>query len=85
MEDGTIEDVGIGFVHEEEMTALAAAGTDCIKVRGVAVKVVDHVAGVVVDCAGRMGGAVVEKLVAHAFGGIGSSCLGRGEFAEGSE
>ena len=77
MEDGAVEDVGIGFVAKEEMTSLAAVGTDCIEVRGVAVKFEDHVAGVVAECAGGVGGAVVEKLVAHAFGGIGSSCLDR--------
>ena len=85
MEDGAVEDVGIGFVAKEETTALAAAGTDSIEERGVAVKFEDHVAGVVADCAGGVGGAVVEKLVARAFGGVGSSCLSGGEFTEGSE
>ena len=45
----------------------------------------DHVAGVVADCAGGVGGAVVKKLVACTFGGLGSSGLGGGEFAEGGE
>ena len=61
MEDGAIKDAGVGFVAKEEMTALAAAGTDCIEVRGVAVKFEDHVAGVVSDGADGVGGAVVEK------------------------
>ena len=78
MEDGAVEDVGIGFVAKEEMTALAAAGTDCIEVRGVAGKFEDHVARMVADCAGGVGGAVVEKLVARAFGGVSSSCLSGG-------
>ena len=45
----------------------------------------DHVAGVVADCAGGVGGAVVQKLVARTFGGLGGSGLGGGEFAEGSK
>ena len=64
MEDGAVKDVGIGFVAKEEMTTLAAAGTDCVEVRGVAVKFEDHVTGMVSDGAGGVGGAVVEKLVA---------------------
>ena len=36
----------------------------------------DHVAGVVADCAGGVGGAVVKKLVARAFGGLSGSGLG---------
>ena len=58
---------GTGFFAKEEMTALVAVGTDCIEVRGVTVKFEDHVTGVVADCAGGVGGAVVEKLVAHMF------------------
>ena len=85
MEDGAIEDVGIGFVAKEEMPALAAPRPYCIEVGGVAVKFEDHVTGVIADCAGGVGGAVVEKLVACAFGGSGSSCLSGGEFTEGSE
>ena len=67
------------------MAALAAAGPEGIQVGGVTVKFEDHVAGVVADCAGGVGGAVVEKLVACAFGGLGSSGLGGGEFAEGGK
>ena len=80
IEDGAVEDVGIGFVAKKEMSALSAPRPYGIEVRGVAVKFEDHVTGVIADCAGGVGGAVVKKLVAHAFGSGGSSGLIGGEF-----
>ena len=69
----------------EEMSALSAPRPYGIEVRGIAVEFEYHITGVIAYCAGGVAGAVVEKLVACAFGGGGSSCLSGGEFTEGGE
>ena len=80
MEDGAVEDVGIGFVAKEEMSAVLDPCPYGIEVRGVAVNFEDHVTGVIADGAGGVAGAVVKKLVACAFCSGSSSCLSGGEF-----
>ena len=68
IEDGAIEDVRIYFVSEVEVASLSAVGSNSVEVGGATVEFKNHVTGMVVNGAIRVGGTIVKKLVAGVFG-----------------